>query len=135
MSDPPADRGTSSQCSHSRWVAGVPFSLPAGIRSALPAPKAVAAAYSEAPQVPLAASEAERARRSGGAQPSTMRHARALRLAKSVELVEGAVAALDHRWDGLVASVTYGDLEHVEDLCCGEHRRPLPADQVEDSRP
>ena len=45
------------------------------------------------------------------------------------------MAALDHPWNDIVAPVTDGELEHVEDLCRCEHRRPLPADQVEDSRP
>ena len=45
------------------------------------------------------------------------------------------MAALDHPWNDIVAPVTDGDLEHQEDLCRCEHRRPLPADQVEDSRP
>ena len=45
------------------------------------------------------------------------------------------MAARDHPWNGIVAPITDGDLEHVEDLCCCEHRRRLPADQVEDSRP
>src|SRR3954454_15423437 len=56
-------------------------------------------------------------------------------LAKRVQLVEGAMAALDHPWNDMVAPVTDGDLEHVEDVCRCEHRRPLPADQDENSRP
>jgi hypothetical protein len=45
------------------------------------------------------------------------------------------MAALDHPWNDIVALVTDGDLEHVEDLCRCEHRRPLPADQVDNPRP
>ncbi len=45
------------------------------------------------------------------------------------------MAALDHPWNDIVAPATDGDLEHVEGLCRCEHRRLLPADQVEDSRP
>src|SRR5215213_6465272 len=56
-------------------------------------------------------------------------------LATRVQLVEGAMAALDHLWNDIVASVTDGDLEAQEDLCRCEDRRPLPADQDEDSRP
>src|SRR3954464_6425298 len=56
-------------------------------------------------------------------------------LATRVQLVEGAVAALDHPWNDIVAPVTNGDLEHVEDLRRCQHRRPVPADQVENSRP
>src|SRR5215472_4997948 len=56
-------------------------------------------------------------------------------LAKRVQLVEGAMAALDHPCNDIVAPVTDGDLEHVEDLCRCEHRRPLPAAHDEDSRP
>ena len=42
------------------------------------------------------------------------------------------MAAIDHPWNDIAAPVPDGDLEHVEDLCRCEHRRPLPADQVED---
>src|SRR5581483_4878871 len=45
------------------------------------------------------------------------------------------MAALDHPCNDIVAPVTDGELELQEDLCRCEHRRPLPADQVEDSRP
>jgi hypothetical protein len=38
------------------------------------------------------------------------------------------MAALDHPWNDIMTPVTDGDLEHVEDLCRCEHRRPLPAD-------
>ena len=44
------------------------------------------------------------------------------------------MAALDHPCNGIVAPVTDGPLELQEDLCRCEHRRPLPADQGEDSR-
>jgi hypothetical protein len=49
-------------------------------------------------------------------------------LAKRVQLVEGAMAALDHPWNDIVAPETDGPLELQEDLCRCEHRRPLPAD-------
>ena len=45
------------------------------------------------------------------------------------------MAAVDHSWNDIVAPETDGPLELQEDLCRCEHRRPLPADQVEDSRP
>jgi hypothetical protein len=55
--------------------------------------------------------------------------------AKRVQFFEGATAAADHLWNGIVAPVTDGGLKHVEGLCRCEHCRPLPADQVEDSPP
>src|SRR5512133_2171436 len=67
--------------------------------------------------------------------PHFAHHLHRRQLAKRVQLVEGALAALDHPWNDIVAPVTDGDLEHVEDLCRCEHRRPLPADQDEDARP
>ena len=45
------------------------------------------------------------------------------------------MAALDHPCNDIVAPETDGPLELQEDLCRCEHRRPLPADQDEDSRP
>src|SRR4051812_4366314 len=45
------------------------------------------------------------------------------------------MAALDHPCNDIVAPETDGPLELQEDLCRCEHRRPLPADQGEDSRP
>ena len=60
--------------------------------------------------------------------PHFAHHLHRRQLAKRVQLVEGAMAALDHPWNDIVAPVTDGDLEHVEDLCRCEHRRPLPAD-------
>ena len=45
------------------------------------------------------------------------------------------MAALDHPWNDIVAPVTDGTSRVPEDLCRCEHRRPLPADQGEDSRP
>src|SRR5687767_2190311 len=45
------------------------------------------------------------------------------------------MAALDRAWNDIVAPLSDRVLEHVEDVCRCEHRRPLPADQVEDSRP
>ena len=55
-------------------------------------------------------------------------------LAERVQLVEGAMGALDHPWNDLVAPVTDGPLKLHEDLGRCEHRRCLPADQVEDPR-
>src|SRR3954467_5925295 len=52
-----------------------------------------------------------------------------------VQLVEGAMAALDHPRNDIVPPVTDGPLERQEDLCRCEHRHPVPADQVEDRRP
>jgi hypothetical protein len=60
--------------------------------------------------------------------PHLAHHLHRRQLAKRVQLVEGAMAALDHPWNDIVAPVTDGDLEHVEDLCRCEHCRPLPAD-------
>src|SRR5262245_31786520 len=54
------------------------------------------------------------------------------RLAKRVQLVEGAMAALDHPCNDIVAPETDGPLELQEDLCRCEHRRSLPADHDED---
>ena len=62
-------------------------------------------------------------------------HLHRRQLAKRVQLVEGAVATLDHPWNDIVAPVTDGELEHVEDVCRCEHRRPLMADQDKDFRP
>ena len=45
------------------------------------------------------------------------------------------MAALDHPCNDIVAPETDGPLELQEDLCRCEHRRPLPADHDEDSRP
>ena len=45
------------------------------------------------------------------------------------------MAARDHPCNDIVAPETDGPLELQEDLCRGKHRRPLPADQGEDSRP
>jgi hypothetical protein len=67
--------------------------------------------------------------------PHFAHHLHRRQLAKRVQLVEGAMAALDHPWNDIVAPVTDGDLEHVKDLCRCEYRRPFSADQVEDSRP
>ena len=45
------------------------------------------------------------------------------------------MAALDHPCNDIVAPETDGPLQLQEDLCRCEHRRPLPADHDEDSRP
>src|SRR5258707_12804220 len=45
------------------------------------------------------------------------------------------MAALDHPCNDIVAPETDGPLELQEDLCRCEHRRPLPTDHDEDSRP
>lgn len=50
----------------------------------------------------------------GGPISHTPLHRR--QLAKRVQLVKGAMAALDHPWNDIVAPVTDGDLEHMEDL-------------------
>src|SRR3954454_24369963 len=52
-----------------------------------------------------------------------------------VQLVERAMAALDHPRNDIVPPETDGPLERQKDLCRCEHRRPLPADEVEDPRP
>ena len=45
------------------------------------------------------------------------------------------MAAFDHPGNDIVAPETDGPFELQEDLGRGEHRRPLPAGHVEDSRP
>jgi hypothetical protein len=60
--------------------------------------------------------------------PHFAHHLHRRQLAKRDQLVESAMAALDHPWNDIVAPVTDGDLEHQKDLCRCEHRRPLPAD-------
>src|SRR3954467_10384876 len=52
-----------------------------------------------------------------------------------VQLVEGAMAALDQPRNDIVPPETDGPLERQEDLRRGKHRGLLPADQVEDPRP
>ena len=49
--------------------------------------------------------------------PHFAHHLHRRQLAKRVQLVEDALAALDHPWNDIVVPVTDGDLEHVEDLC------------------
>jgi len=51
--------------------------------------------------------------------------------AKRVQLVEGAMAALDHPWNDIVAPVTDVELERHEN-CVAASTAPLPNRQVED---
>jgi hypothetical protein len=105
-----------------------------GLRHSTTIQRAVDPAFGDTGAVVLGDARSEAGRRSlrGDLCASAARwfrdRERERQLAKRVQLVEGAIAALDHAWNDIVAPVTDGDLEHVEDLCRCEHRRPLPAD-------